>query len=54
LAEQILNLLEEDELTSRELSERLTFTETNVLGVLQVLLDSKKIGLNLRNKYFRI
>lgn len=52
IAEQILVLLKADELDSREISERLTFTETDIINVLKALLDAKKIGLNPRNQYF--
>ncbi|MBT8263331.1 MAG: RecQ family ATP-dependent DNA helicase [Bacteroidia bacterium] len=52
IAEQILVLLETEDLSSREISERLTFTEHDIIKVLKALLDSRKIGLNSRNQYF--
>ncbi|CAM3489962.1 RecQ family ATP-dependent DNA helicase [Aequorivita lipolytica] len=52
LATQILALLEEAELTSREISERLTFTETDILKVLRLLMDSEKIKTNPKNQYY--
>jgi len=52
IAEKINILLEESEMTSREISETLTFTETKVLKVLTLLLDSGKIGINVKNQYF--
>lgn len=52
LAEQILTLLEEAELTSREISERLTFAETDILKVLRLLMDAEKINANPKNQYY--
>ena len=52
LAEQILALLEEAELTSREISERLTFAETDILKVLRLLMDAEKINANPKNQYY--
>ena len=46
LAGQILALLEESELTSREISEKLTFAETDILKVLRLLMDAEKISAN--------
>ncbi len=47
ISEKILLLLEEGELSSREISERLTFTETKILKVIKLLMDAEKI----RNKF---
>jgi ATP-dependent DNA helicase RecQ len=52
IAEQILGLLEIEDLSSREISERLTFAESEIIKVLKALLDAKKIGVNPRNQYF--
>ncbi|WGF92486.1 RecQ family ATP-dependent DNA helicase [Aequorivita marisscotiae] len=52
LAAQILALLEEDELTSRELTEKLTFAEADVLKVIRLLLKAEKIKINPRNQYY--
>ncbi len=52
IAENILVLLEGDDLSSREISERLTFAETDILKVIKLLLDAEKININTRNKYF--
>ncbi len=52
IAERILLLLEEKEMSSREISEKLTFTETNILKVIRLLLDSEKIKVNPKNQYY--
>lgn len=52
ISEKILLILEENKCTSRELSERLTFTEKKILKVLQLLLDIEKIGINKENQYY--
>ena len=52
IAEKILRLLEEKNHSSREICEKLIFTETKILKVLQLLLDAKKIGVNSRNQYY--
>lgn len=52
LAAQILALLEAGDMDSREISEKLTFAEADILKVLKALLDSQKIGLNPRNQYY--
>lgn len=52
LAKQILALLEGGDLSSREISEKLTFTETNVLKVIKLLLDAEKIKINPKNQYY--
>ncbi len=51
LSEKILLLLEEKPQSSRELSEKLTFAETEILATLRLLLDSKKVSLGVRNRY---
>lgn len=54
IADQILALLEANDLSSREISERLTFTENDIIRVLKALLDARKVGLNPKNQYFTI
>jgi len=51
IAEKILQLLEETEMNSREITEKLTFTEPKVLHVLRLLLDAEKISRNTKNQY---
>jgi len=52
IAAAILQLLEENEMSSRVISEKLTFAEAKVLSVLQLLLDSEKIKMNTKHQYF--
>lgn len=52
ISEKILLLLEESEMNSRELSERLIFTEDKILFVLQQLQDINKIKINSKNQYY--
>ncbi len=52
LATQILALLEGEELNSREISERFTFAETEILKVLRLLLEAEKIKINPKNQYY--
>jgi ATP-dependent DNA helicase RecQ len=52
LAKQILLLLEGDDLSSREISERLTFAEADILKVIRALMDAGKIKIDPKNKYF--
>jgi ATP-dependent DNA helicase RecQ len=49
---KILLLLEERELSSRILSEKLTFTESKIVIVLRHLQDVEKIRVNTKNEYF--
>lgn len=52
IAERILLLLEEEgALSSRDISEKLTFTESKILFVLRAMLDQRKINLNTINQY---
>lgn len=51
LSEKILLLLEETPQTSRELSEKLTFAEAEIVKTLRLLLDSNKLTLGVRNRY---
>lgn len=51
LSEKILLLLEETPQSSRELSEKLTFAETDIVSTLRLLLDSKKVTLGVRNRF---
>ena len=52
IAENILALLEGEDLSSREISEKLTFAETDVLKAINLLLDAEKININPRNQYY--
>ncbi len=54
ISEKIIQLLEESEMTSRVLSEKLTFTESKILNVLRYLQDSEKIKINTKNEYYII
>lgn len=53
IAHKILLLLEESEMNSREISEKLTFDESKIVYVLQLLLDSHKIKVNTKNQFYR-
>ncbi len=48
---KILALLEEKELSSKEICENTTFAESHILYVLRLLLDAKKIILTSKNQY---
>ena len=52
LAKQILALLEGGDLSSREISEKLSFTEENILRVIKLLIDTEKIKTNPKNQYY--
>lgn len=52
IAKQILALLEGRDLSSREISERLNFTESNILKVLRLLMDSEKIQMTPNNQFY--
>ncbi|MBT3587232.1 MAG: RecQ family ATP-dependent DNA helicase, partial [Flavobacteriaceae bacterium] len=52
ISAEILLLLEERELSSRMLSEKLTFTESKIVIVLRHLQDVEKIRVNTKNEYF--
>ncbi len=52
ISKKIIHLLEESELTSREISENLTFTEPKILVVLRLLQDLDKIKMNTKNQYY--
>ena len=52
MKKKILLLLEERELSSRILSEKLTFTESKIVIVLRHLQDVEKIRVNTKNEYF--
>lgn len=52
ISKDILQLLEEKEMSSRKLSEKLTFTESKILIVLRHLQDVGKIKINTKNEYF--
>jgi ATP-dependent DNA helicase RecQ len=51
IAAAILALLKSGALSSRDISEKLTFTESNIVQVLQLLVDSEKISMNATNQY---
>ncbi|PKA83982.1 ATP-dependent DNA helicase RecQ [Ulvibacter sp. MAR_2010_11] len=53
ISEKILQLLEEHPMNSREISEKLTFTESKIVRVLQLLMDSEKITVNTKNQFYR-
>ena len=53
ISQKILLLLEESEMNSREISEKLTFDESKIVYVLQLLLDSHKIKVNTKNQFYR-
>jgi ATP-dependent DNA helicase RecQ len=52
IAEKIVHLLEEKEMTSRFMTEKLTFTESKVVFVLRKLMDSGTIKINTKNEYY--
>ena len=52
IANQILIQLEGGDLNSREISEKLTFAETDILKILRLLMDAEKIKINPRNQYY--
>ena len=54
ISNEILLLLEDNEMNSREISERLIFTEDKILFVLQQLQDINKIKINSKNQYYII
>ena len=54
ISENILKLLKEGSMDSREISEKLTFTEINILKVLRLLVDSGKVGINIKNQYYLV
>ena len=52
ISKKIIHLLEESELNSREIAEKLIFTESKVLVVLRLLQDSNKIKINTKNQFY--
>lgn len=54
LAAKILVLLEAEDLSSREISERLPYPEAAILKILKILLDAEKVKLNPKKQYFII
>ena len=54
IAKQILALLEERDLSSREISERLNFAEDTIVKVLRLLIDSERIRTTPKNQYYLI
>jgi len=51
ISEEILSVLEEGAMNSRSISEKSTFTETKILHVLRLLVDTKKIVFTSKNEY---
>jgi len=49
---KILTVLNEGGMNSREISEKLTFTEVKIIKVLQLLLEAEKISINMVNQYY--
>lgn len=52
IALQILALLEGGDLSSREITEKLTFADDTVLKVIRILLDAEKIKISVKNQYY--
>ena len=52
ISEKIRELLANHPMESKQMVEKLTFTEADVLAVLRLMLDSGKIRLNAVNQYF--
>jgi ATP-dependent DNA helicase RecQ len=52
ISEQLLSILEENDCTSRELTESLNFRESKILAVIHQLMDQEKIGINIKNQYY--
>ena len=54
ISEKILVLLEDNEMTSREISEKLIFAETKIIVVLRLMQDTRRIKINTKNQYYLI
>ncbi len=52
LANEIEALLELSDLSSREITERLTFAEAEILKTLRLLMEAEKISMNAKRQYF--
>ena len=52
ISKKIIGLLNENPLDSRSIIEKLNFAESNILDILQLLLDKGDIQLNVVNQYF--
>lgn len=52
IANKILAVLEGDELSSREISEKLDVIETHILKIIRLLVDAEKIKINRKNQYY--
>jgi len=52
ISEKIIEALKDKQMSSREISEKLTFTEEKILNVLQLLIASEVIQINSKNEYF--
>lgn len=52
IAKQILALLEGRDLTSREITERLSFSEESILKVIKLLMDAERIGMTPKNQFY--
>ncbi len=53
IATDILNLLENVEMTSKEIISELEFNENRIIQALHHLLDAKKLKLNIKNQYYK-
>jgi hypothetical protein len=52
ISDKIIELLNESPFDSRSIIEKLNFAESDILDVLQLLLDKGDIRLNVVNQYF--
>lgn len=52
ISRRIIEILKDTQMNSREISEKLTFTEEKILNVLQLLITSEAIKINSKNEYF--
>lgn len=53
ISERILLSLENTEMTSREISEKLIFAEAKIIFVLRLMQDAGKIKINTKNQYYQ-
>ncbi len=52
VAREVLQLVSIAPMSSRTIVENLTFTESEILKVLQALLDAKRLGITEKNEYY--
>ncbi len=52
IAKVLLKLLKDKAMSSRKLSEKLTFTEADIVEVLQLLVDNEQVKINSKNQYY--